>query len=460
MSSIANTPAGNYQLRTDGQEETWQASLTEKEAAKHGVPKALYTGLYVWARTVVEFHQRLGTPRHLWEAMPTHNEQLVGPYIEGGEQELASRLKEEVDPVIDDVQAAAEETKVYIDTAAQEPHLFTTPESGSTYGADDAVEVINAANAKIEAGFRAGLQHHRRVPAWVVTISRWLPWVEALGLLGFIAYFLDVPLLRPWEDWLGFSLGLTIVAAVIYGQTHLVHGGGEKHNAAREASADGNRREAERSYSRRNHYIMGAATIAVGITAGIIMRGTAALGDASATVITLLIFLAVLAGALMPLVTYLAIARDGSQISRERDSLAADLDADLDNELEQMQQCRSNLASIAEAKDTLVQKLFPDICNGVQETVDGAYTPYNTGRILIGHLAADPPTKTSRTLHQDTDGCLHGEISTGIPGTRSVNLGPLFDRVERMAQLDRQRTDLQRLLDARPVHPRIEARKP
>jgi hypothetical protein len=65
-----------------------------------------------------------------------------------------------------------------------------------------------------------------------------------------------------------------------------------------------------------------AATAAVGITAGLILRGTAVLGilrgtavlgDARPTVVALLVFLAVLTGMLMPMVSYLSIARDGSK---------------------------------------------------------------------------------------------------------------------------------------------------
>jgi hypothetical protein len=73
-----------------------------------------------------------------------------------------------------------------------------------------------------------------------------------------------------------------------------------------------------------------AATAAVGITASLILRGTAVLGDARPTVVALLVFLAVLTGMLMPMVSYLSIARDGSKVSRERDRVAADLDNDRD----------------------------------------------------------------------------------------------------------------------------------
>jgi hypothetical protein len=152
-------------------------------------------------------------------------------------------------------------------------------------------------------------------------------------------------------------------------------------------------------------------------------------------------------------VSYLSVALDGSMVSRERDSVAADLDDDLDTLVQTTEDCRRNIAGIAEIRDTLNTKNFPEICNAVQETVDGAYTPYNTARLLIGGLAADPPTRTTRTVDQAVDGHTTGQIGTGIPGTRTINLGPLFDRAGRLAELDRQRTELDRRLTGLPQHP-------
>jgi ABC-type multidrug transport system fused ATPase/permease subunit len=134
-----------------------------------------------------------------------------------------------------------------------------------------------------------------------------------------------------------------------------------------EAAAEGNRHGAERAYSRRNLFVGLAATAAVGITAGLILRGTAVLGDARQTVVALLVFIAVLTGMLMPMVSYLSIARDGSKVSRERDSVAADLDNDRDTFLEAMEGCRRAVASVAEIRDTLKTKDLPDVCNIVQE---------------------------------------------------------------------------------------------
>ena len=104
--------------------------------------------------------------------------------------------------------------------------------------------------------------------------------------------------------------------------------------------------------------------------------------------------------------------------------------------LEIIDNSRRDLASVAEIGDTLKDKTFPDICNTTQEAVDAVYGFYGTVRLLIGGLSADPPAKTTKTIGEDAEGNIRGYIGTSIPGTRQVNLDPLFDRCRR---LDRDR---------------------
>ena len=192
---------------------------------------------------------------------------------------------------------------------------------------------------------------------------------------------------------------------------------------------------------------------AVAITSGMIWRGTAALGDASFGTTAVMIFVAAVTGLLLPTLAYLGIALDGSKVSRERDSLAADLDDDLDEYLETIDNSRRDLAGVAEIGDTLQDKTFPDICNTTQEAVDAVYGIYGTVRLLIGGLSAEPPSKTTKTIGQDAEGNIRGYIGTSIPGTGKVNLEPLFDRYRRLAEIERQRTDLLGQIDALPQHP-------
>ena len=136
---------------------------------------------------------------------------------------------------------------------------------------------------------------------------------------------------------------------------------------------------------------------AAAITSGMIWRGTAALGDASFGTTAVMVFVAAVTGLLLPTLAYLGIALDGSKVSRERDSLAADLDDDLDAYLEIIDNSRRDLAGVAEIGDTLKDKTFPDICNTTQEAVDAVYGLYGTVRLLIGGLSAEP----SGQDHQD-----------------------------------------------------------
>ena len=448
--TIINTVPGHSGAEDPGQH--WQP-LTEKEAAKLGISKDEYRSSYLFARIAIEEHQRLGTPRQLWEPTRVQNDHLAHPSIEDGEQELAGRLETEVDPALDEAQHLLENVKANLDEIAEDSQPISTPESGSNYSAAQAVERVEQHDTKIERDEAAGKHHHRRASEMLKRIARWAPWIEALGILAFVAYFFNVALLQPWLDWLGWTFAITVVVVIMLGQTWLVHHAAASHNHARDAHADGNRHPAERGFTRRNWYIGLTAVVAAAITSGMIWRGTAAIGDASVGTTAVIVFLAAVTGLLMPTLTYLGTALDGSKISRERDSLAADLDDDLDAYLESIDNSRRDLAAVAEIRDTLNGKTFPDICNTVQDAVDAVYRLYGIVRLLIGGLSAEPPIKTTKTIGKDADGNIHGHIGTSIPGTRNVNLNPLFDRGRRLADIETQRLDLLGRVDVLPPHP-------
>ncbi len=291
------------------------------------------------------------------------------------------------------------------------------------------------------------------LPHQALRQGHWVPWVEAAGFLTFVAYYLNVPLLQPWQDWLGWSFAVSVVVVIIVGQTWLVRHAARSPNHAREARADGNRHEAEQGFTRRNWYIGLTAVTAAALTSGMIWRGIAALGDASVGTTAVMVFVATVTGLLLPTLAYLGIALDGSRVSRERDSLAADLDDDLDSYLEIISDSRRDLAGVAEIGDTLKDKTFPDICDTIQEAVDAVYRLYATVRLLIGGLSAEPPPKTTKTIGMDAEGNIRGYIGTSIPSTRKVNLDPLFDRCRRLAEIESQRADLLDRIDALPPHP-------
>ena len=327
--SLANVMTGHT-----GPEEPWQPTLTQREAAKLEIPKKDYKSAAIHARMAVEENKRIGTARDRWEPTLIQNDHMAAPFLTDGEQELASRLKAEADPALDKAQDLVENVKASLDEITEDIHPIATPESGANYSVPDAVERVGLHDMKIDQEEAAGKHHHRRVSALLQRLASWVPWVEAAGFLTFVAYYLNVPLLQPWQDWLGWSFAVSVVVVIIVGQTWLVRHAARSHNHAREARAEGNRHEAEQGFIRRNWYIGLTAVTAAAVTSGMIWRGIAALGDASVGTTAVMVFVATVTGLLLPTLAYLGIALDGSKVSRERDSLAADLDDDLDSYLE------------------------------------------------------------------------------------------------------------------------------
>ena len=449
--SVANVTNGHTGPQEPRQH--WKPVFTPKEAAKLEIPKDEYDSALINARMAAEEHQRLGTPRDLWEPMPTQNDRLADPFIRDGEQELTNRLETEADPALDKAQGLNENVKANLDEITEHTQPIVAPEAGVNYSVADAVERVGQDDMKIDQDKDAGKHHHDRASAVLQRLASWAPWVEAAGFLTFVDYYLNVPLLQPWQDWLGWSFAVTVVVVIIVGQTWLVRHAARSHNHAREAYADGNRDEAEPGFTRRNRYIGLTAVTVIAITSGMIWRGTAALGDASVGTTAVMVFIAAVTGLLLPTLAYLGIALDGSKISRERDSLAADLDDDLDAYLETIDNSRRDLDGVAEIGATLKDKTFPDICNTTQEAVDAVYRFYGIVRLLIGGLSAEPPAKTTKTIGMDAEGNVRGYIGTSIPGAGKVNLDPLFDRWRRLAEIESQRAGLVDQINALPRHP-------
>ena len=437
----------------------WEPALTPRDAAPLMIPKDQYGAAALYARMAVEEHQALGTAREHWEPRPNHNANLTAPFITDGEQELASRLEKEADPALDRAQDLIENVKASLGELAEHTRPIASPESGSNYSVAEAVERVRQHDATIERDEAAGRHHHRRVSVPLQRVAAFAPWVETVGFLTFITYYLNVPLLEPWRDWLGWSFAVTVVVEIILGQTWLVRHAARSHNHAREAYVNRHRDEAERGFTRRNWYLWLTAVTAVAITSGMIWRGVAALGSASFGTTAVMIFVAAVTGLLLPTLAYLGVALDGSKVSRERDGLAADLEDDLDAYLQTISDMRRDLASVAEIVGTLKNKTFPDISNAAQEAVEAVYVFYNTVRLLIGGLSVGPPSKTAKTINRDAAGNISGYIGTSIPGSGKVSLDPLFDRQRRLEEIEAQRVSLLNRIDAfLPPHPYSKSR--
>jgi hypothetical protein len=450
---INQTKETSVMAMTNIAEERWERALTPKEASKLTIHKDEYESATEYARMVVEEHQRRGTPRDGWEPTALHNGSLAEPFITDGEQELRSRLEQEADPRLDESQGLIENARENLDKIAEHREPLIGSETGASHSVAEAVERVEEYDTKIKRDQAAGQHHHHRASTLLQRLATWAPWIEAVGFLTFITYYLNVPLLEPWQDWLGWSFAATVVIAIILGQTWLVRHAARSHNHAREARADNHRHEADRAFTRRNWYLGLTAVTAVAITSGMIWRGIAALGNASIGTTAVLVFVAAVTGLLLPTLAFLGVALDGSRVSRERDGLASDLDDDLDEYLETIGDSRRDLARVAEIGDTLRDKTFPDICHTTQEAVDGVYGFYGILRLLIGGLAADPPARTERTIEHDAAGNITGHIGTSIPGAGHVSLGPLFDRQHRLEEIETQRASLLKQVDALSQHP-------
>jgi hypothetical protein len=436
-----------------GPGEHWEPALTPREANILKIPRNEYEQAALLARTSVEEHQRLGTARNQWEPTPIVNDKLAAPFIADGEQELVRRLEREADPALDKSQSLVEKVRANLDEIGAAIQPISAPESGINYSVAEAVERVGQHDQTIERDEAVGQHYHHRVPPVFQHLATSTPWLEAVGFLTFVTYYLNVPLFEPWQDWLGWSFAVVVVVVIILGQTWLVRHAARSHNHAREIYFNGHRIEGEREFTTRNRYIAETSVTAVAVTGGMIWRGTAALGSASIGTNAVMIFVATVTGLLLPTLAYLGIALDGSTVSRERDGLATDLDDDLCDYLDTVSDSRRRLADAAEIGDTLRNKTFPDICSVTKEIVDTVYEFYSTVRLLIGGLKADPPARTTKTISVDPAGTISGYIGTSITGTGTVNLDPLFDRDRRLDEIVAQQADLGNRIDNLPPHP-------
>jgi hypothetical protein len=285
-------------------------------------------------------------------------------------------------------------------------------------------------------------------------ISAAAPWAEALGFLAFLTYYLNVPILTPWQDWMGWSFSLILVLYIILGQTWLVDHAARAHNHAREAQAEGQKHHAENSRRQRLWYLVVTSVVAVGITTALIERGLDTLGDAEKAVTVVMVMLAVTTGLLMPTLTFLGKALDGSKVSRERDALSKDLDADREQYEEMVEQIESDLALAKSIDHELVEKTVPSILGDVQETVLEAHAAYDFLRLQIGGL----PNRSERSsaaaeIEIAVGGQARGPIGNGIPGAESVGLQPVLDRDLRLGALRGRLETLESRLRRIPPHP-------
>jgi hypothetical protein len=438
-------------LPDNGHESIRGPQYTRREAVRAGLcTKEEYRIASAYYEYVVRHHREAGTPRGEWEPQPVVGRQLSAPYVRDGQDMLATRLKNQVDPALDAIDRLCDDVETTIDDLGKHPRDLSTPETNKVYGGHDAVDRVEELTDRVEADRAAGHRHHDRAPAWLRTISRVAPWAEALGFLAFLTYYLNVPIVTPWRDWMGWTFALILVVYVMLGQTWLVDHAARAHNHAREAQADGQKHHAETSRRHRLGYLLVTATIAVGITAALIERGLDALGHAQTAVAVVMIMLAVTTGLLMPTLTFLGKALDGSKVSRERDALSDDLDEDREQYGELVEQAESDLAIARRLEREQVEKIVPAILSDVQKVVDEASAPYHFLRLQIGGLSSQV-TVTSGAVELATG--TRPPLSNGIPGAEAVGLQPVIDRDRRLAALQARLAEVTMRLRRVPPHP-------
>ncbi|QNE18615.1 hypothetical protein F1D05_12735 [Kribbella qitaiheensis] len=423
---------------------------TRREAVRAGLcTKKVYTLALTYYDYVVRNHLASDTPRERWEPQDVVGCQLSADFVQDGRELLAERLEEDVDPALDDIEGLCIGVSTAIDTIEKRPGDLSTPETNKVYGGRSAVSRVSELTDRVETERAMGHRHHDRAPRWLRVISVWAPWAEAMGFLAFLTYYLNVPILSPWQDWMGWTFSLILVVYIILGQTWLVDHAARAHNHCREAQADGQKHSAETSRRQRLGYLLVTGGIAGGITAALIERGLDALGNAQPAITAVMIVLALTTGLLMPTLTFLGKALDGSKVSRERDALSRDLDADLDWHDELVDQVELDLAAARNIDHELVEKVVPAIRSEVQDLVNEAHVPYDFLRLQIGGLSGSHTVPSTAVATTDPA----GSISNGIPGADAISLQPVVDRNARLAALRGRIADLDKRFRALSAHP-------
>ncbi|CAM3680650.1 hypothetical protein NOMA109596_06850 [Nocardioides marinus] len=430
-----------------------RSRYTKSEALRAGLceDKAQYDRVEPVVDMTISHYHPTGLPQSEWYPRPIAATTLAKPFIQGGESILRLGLETEVDPALDEIAENNETIKNDLDQLARFPSDIATPEGNKRYGGHDAVEHVEDSTERIEDDRANGQRHHDRVPKALRLIAKWAPWAEAFGFFVFAAYFLNVPILQPWLDWMGWTFAVVLVVGICLILAWSIHHAAEAHNHGREQQAERQPHEAEKS--RRNRLVYGIIAIvaAGGITFGMIERGLTALAGGSLIVTVVMIALAAITGLLLPVLTYWGKALDGSKVSRERDAMVEDLDDDLDEHVDLSAEIEELFAKSEALDEIVVTDKLPRIRDEVQSQVNGAREDYLFLLVQLG-LDAELPPPASMKVEPGVSGPI-GTISTGIPGASAVDMQPVWDRMARLQGLRQEGEELRARRDALPPHP-------
>lgn len=381
---------------------------------------------------------------------PTHvvTNKLVARYQPAVLKQLEADARRQIDPVLAKIDDRCHTITANGQELEQRDPKLTSPETGIQYSEAEAVDQVHALDAKIAADEDHGLRHHRRVARWLRWIGKFIPYVEAIGMILFAASALNVDFFDPLENPLGWSVAVVIVGVVLFAQPRFVEKSATAFNHRREAIADHQSAAAEAATKSMTVNIVLTAVFASFVTGGLVERFLAVNFTTDPIVITLMVGLCLLAGIGMPLLAWYSIAFDGSRHSRERDHLAAELDRGLEVDTG----LRAGAALLYEQNQadavTLAEHTVPSILRSTDLILDKARSAYAFLRIQLGGLPDNPPY-TNPNLPTRNPWIL----DTGIPGASTINGTPIADRSKRLtALLASQREAMQRI-NSLPPHP-------
>ena len=372
-------------------------------------------------------------------------------WILRGESLLRLGLETEVDVALKRIADINDAIKTYLDRLVKFPSDVASPEGNKRFSGHAAVQHVKDLTERIEADRANGLRHHDRVPNTLRFTARWAPWAEAFGFFVFAAYFLNVPILQPWQDWMGWTFAVVLVVGICLILTWAIHHAADAHNHGREQKAERQTHEAEAS--RRNRLVYGiiAVVAAGGITFGMIERGLTALEGGSTLVTVVMIALATITGLLLPVLTFWGKALDGSAVSRERDAMVEDLDADLEEHADLAGEIEELFAQSEAIDEVIVTDMLPRITDDVQSEVNGARGDYLFLLVQLG-VDTEVPPPVAMTIEPHVHGPV-GTISTGLPGGGTVDMQPVWGRMSRLQGLLQERQLLRERFNAIPPHP-------
>lgn len=447
MSVNNATPSNRQDQPTGRPDETARPQLpvTQSEAVRSGLvkSKAIYRLVTLFWEIVVRHYLASGIPRREWEPMPSVVQRLSAPFVRAGEKILLARLHQKADPEIDEADQHVEETRAGLETLEKGTEDVESPETRQRMSATTAVDHVNATITKVKRDLRTGARHHRRVSRVLFWAAKAAPFIEALGLMVFCSYSYNVPWLAPWVAPLPWSVCLTVVLALTFSLKFFTEHSGAAHNHAREAAFEGNKHEAERARTARLGWGIVAAVIALAITAAMIERAVVAMNGDGPLVTAVLLLLAALAGITCPVVTWMAVASDGSTASREVDALAMQLDQSLAVHADMVATVEEQIAAFEQIAGAVVDRTFPEIVDEVQKTVNGARAVHGFLRLQLQLPDASPPPGKLKLVRSQS-GPVSGAITSGLPGADEVSLQPLLDRY---VHLMHQRDQIVRLTD-------------